>query len=124
MNLKFWQKDASTHKGASSGEKLSKPVELPGPVGRDIVVLLKKDPDWAWKLKCVERLRAGEAHLFDVRIYSPSLASDMQVQVKNFHSLDDHPELILFQGWYNNKTMKAQIEEVPKSTPKPSPLAA
>ncbi|MBN2059089.1 MAG: hypothetical protein JW882_01620 [Deltaproteobacteria bacterium] len=30
---------------------------------------------------------------------------------KNYSSLDAHPDLILYKGWFNKKSMEVQIEE-------------
>jgi hypothetical protein len=43
------------------------------------------------------------------------------VTVKDYTSLDGHPELILYEGWFDKKSMKVQIEE--KKIP-PLPRAA
>jgi len=33
------------------------------------------------------------------------------VTVKDYTSLDAHPELILYEGWFDKKFMKVQVEE-------------
>ncbi len=86
---------------AAQHEKLHGPQELPMPVGRDLVVQLKQDPDYVWGLQCVMRPDAANKKIFDVRIFSPNTAAQSRVRVKDYYSLDDHPELILFQGTYD-----------------------
>ena len=127
MSWKFWKSESSADNALKAGQvKLPKPTELPAAIGRDLVVFMKKDPDWVWKLQCVARPRTEEKNILDVRVFSPALVNEYRVAVKDFTSLDAHPELVLFEGWYDKKTMKSQIEERPgpSRTPKPSPLAA
>jgi hypothetical protein len=33
------------------------------------------------------------------------------VTVKDYNSLDEHPDLILYEGWFDKKSMKVQIKE-------------
>jgi len=33
------------------------------------------------------------------------------VAVKNYTTLDQHPDLILYQGWFDKKSMEVQVEE-------------
>ncbi|MFH1169496.1 MAG: hypothetical protein V1691_02255, partial [Chloroflexota bacterium] len=68
----FWKKKATseTPAAASPGaaqapaaqqtekaEKLPGPKEIPEMVGRYVVVNLKKEPDWVWSLRSVQRPR-------------------------------------------------------------------
>lgn len=93
------------------------PGKLPGPrsiddfVGRSLVVTLKKDPNWVWELKCVKRPRADIKQQFDFRVFSDSDVARARVKIRDFTSLDDHPELILFQGWLDKASMEVHFEE-------------
>lgn len=115
MSWKFWKHDQQTAPGQAGPEKLSKPKEIPGPVGRELVVKYGQDPDFIWNLKSVSRPQPEKKHCFDVRVFSESQAATAQIRVKDFHSLDDHPELILFEGWYNNREYIAKV--APKAAP-------
>jgi len=92
-------------------------VKYPGPkrihesVGRHLVVKLQADPDWAWNLKEVERQRPDAKSAFDVRVYDERQAASQNVTIKDYRSLDAHPDLILYEGWFDKKTMKVQIED-------------
>ena len=115
MNWKFWKKEQVTEKRSQEGVvKLQGPKEIPEPVGRDLVVNLHKDPDWVWSLKSVLRRRQEGKDIYDVRVFDASEVNSKKVVVKNFTSLDGHPELILFEGWYNKKTREVHVEETGK----------
>ena len=107
MNWKFWQKNGS----ANDGQGLSRPKDLPEAVGRHLVVDLNLDPDWVWTLKAALRPRAGEQMVKDIRIFNPARAVADNVTVRNYTSLDAHPDLILYEGWFHSKTHKMQITE-------------
>ena len=103
----FWDKWLKKSDQNSGGDpkavKLPKPTELPPEVGRDLVVRLSKDPDWVWNLRAVMKPGSGAPGQIDIRVFSPAAASTKKILVKDYNSLDDHPELILFDGWYNKK---------------------
>jgi hypothetical protein len=106
MNWKFWEKES-----IKSGEvKLPGPKSIPEVVGRYLVVRLGKDPDWVWNLKSVSRPRPEGKTVFDVRVFNEAETAAKGIAVKNYASLDEHPEFIRFEGWYDHKTMKAEIQ--------------
>lgn len=112
MNWKFWKNNSVTEDTTQvKAPKLPGPKDIPEPVGRDLIVKLGKDPDWVWSLKSVLRQRQGEKDAYDVRVYNAYDASSKKVTVANFNSLDAHPELILFEGWFNKKFRDVHIEE-------------
>ncbi len=92
-------------------EKLSGPKEVPMPVSRDIVVQLKKDPDWVWSLRAVVRKNPTGKKVFDVRVFSEKTAAEKKAKVRDYTSLDEHPELILFEGWFDKESSETHIVE-------------
>ena len=88
----FWKKSKSGLPG---------PKELPNPVGRDIVTKLGGDPNKVWDLKSVSRPREGYRDTFDVRVFNKAQAASQKITVGDYDSLTEHPELILYEGWYN-----------------------
>ena len=88
---------------------LRKPEEIPYPVGRDLVVTYKQDPDMVWDLRAVTRCHVDDPKLYDFRVFSQDDASRRGVRVQNFETLDQHPELILYEGWYNKKGNEAHF---------------
>jgi len=111
----FWEK---WKKKPASGEP-SKPKteKLPGPrsieelVGRHMIVDLKLDPDWIWQLRSVVRRRTGGPHRFDFRVFSGTQVAAKKMEVKDYTSLDDYPDLILYQGWFDKVSMEVHFEE-------------
>lgn len=92
-------------------EKLPGPQEVPQVVGRDIVSKLHKEPDWVWySLKAVVRKNPRGTDVFDVRVFDIKEAAS-KAKIKDYTSLDEHPELILFEGWFDKKSWEAHIEE-------------
>ncbi|MFH1124248.1 MAG: hypothetical protein V1758_11385 [Pseudomonadota bacterium] len=118
MSWKFWEKKAEA--GAATGTKvvkLPRPKELPYPVGKHLVVAMGQDPDWVWQLKGVVRHREGGGKdAFDVRVFSDGDAAMKKVSVKNYNSLDDQADLILYDGWFDKKSMEVHVEA--KSRPR------
>jgi hypothetical protein len=118
MSWNFWKKKPETVELTKvKEEKLSKPQDIPEAVGRCLVVDLGKDPDWVWKLKSVVR-RQAEKHRYDVRVFDEIQAGARGVRVRDYTSLDEHPDLILFEGWYDKKSHMADIKERVVPTPK------
>ena len=107
----FWKKSKTGEPSQPKAEKLPGPRSIEELVGREIVTKLKKDPDWVWKLRSVVRHREGGKHRFDFRVFDEAQVGARKVAVKNYNSLDEHPDLILYQGWFDKKSMKVQIEE-------------
>lgn len=112
----FWKKRAGT--GEPSQEKAAKlpgPRDIPEPVGRHLVVQLGKNPDWVWNLKSVVRRRQEGKDSYDVRVFDRAQVAEQKVSVQDYTSLDEHPELILFEGWFDKKSMEVHTEEKEKS---------
>jgi len=105
-NELFWNRKQA-HEGK---ERLPGPKGIPGPVGRYMVVQMKKDPDWVWRLKGVVR-PAGEKKTFYCRVFSEAQVAQAGVKVKDWASLDDHPALILWEGYFDEKTNEVRNEK-------------
>ncbi|MBI9086844.1 MAG: hypothetical protein JEZ11_24830 [Desulfobacterales bacterium] len=110
MNWKFWKK-AGPEIGGGGAVKLPGPKDLPQQVGRFIVVSQKEDPDWVWTLKCVTKPQEGKKNIKDIRVYSPSKATEAGVSVRNFHSLDDFSNLVLYEGHFDKESTNAHLEK-------------
>jgi hypothetical protein len=117
----FWdflkKKPVAGGPSKAQGEKLPRPQSLPEAVGRELVVGLDKDPDWVWRLKCVMRRTEQEKSNFDIRIFDEAEAAKNGVRVQDYTSLDDYPELILFDGWFDKKSRETHIQEKGKPEP-------
>lgn len=118
MSWSFWKRKSDTVDASKpKEEKLPKPMDIPESVGRSLVVDFGKDPDWVWHLKSVVH-RREEKNCYEVRVFDESQAMMHGIIVRDFTSLDEHPELILFEGWYDKKSNKVQVQERLEPTPK------
>lgn len=112
MNWRFWKKEAEGEVSvATKPEKLSGAKEIPSAVGRYLVVNLGKDPDWVWNLKAFLRVRTGGKSSFDVRVFDKAQATSKRVALKDYNSLDGHPELVLYEGWFDKKSNLVELNE-------------
>jgi hypothetical protein len=110
MKWNFWKK--TTDQGGASGvitPKLAKPKDLPEAVGRKMVVGMKMDPDVVWSLKYVSQPVQGSKHAFEFRLFNPDAARLSGVVIKNWSSLDDHPDLVLHSGYYDKHAGRIDI---------------
>ena len=101
----FWKKDTS------GLPRLPGPKGLPDVVGREIVTKLGGDPNKIWNFKAVIRPKEGEKDTFEVRVFNEAQAGSQKVAIKDYNSLTEHPELILYEGWFNKKMWQANIEK-------------
>jgi hypothetical protein len=85
-------------KQAQEGEeRLSGSKGIPGPVGSYMVVQMKMDPNRVWQLKGVVR-PAGKKGTFYCRVFDNAQVAQAGLKVKDWTSLDGHPELILWKA--------------------------
>lgn len=106
MSWQFWKKTENKE------EKLPGPKDVPETVGRHLIVKMHKDPDWIWSLKgVVKRRQADTKTIFDFRVFDERDATSKSVRIKNYTTLDEHPELILFDGWFDKKTLQVHAKE-------------
>jgi hypothetical protein len=109
----FWKKGAAPAQPLNT-QRLRKPQVLPQAVGRELIVQLGKNSDWVWSLKSVVHKSPRGKHRYNVRVFDQAQAAATGISVLDYTSLDDHPELILFEGWYDRKSWKARIKEMVK----------
>ena len=97
MNWQFWKNDAQT-------KRLPGPKEPPQQVVNYLVTNAKMSPDLVWHLKAVTIPQSDKKDVIDVRVYDSNVTERNGVKVRNYHSLDDHSALVIFDGWYNKVT--------------------
>lgn len=97
MNWMFWKKDGQI-------KKLPGPKEIPQPIGSYLVTKEGMSSDVVWKLMAVVSPRLNEKYVVDVRVYDSSKTKQGGFKVENYHSFDDHPDLVIFDGWYSKDT--------------------
>ena len=100
-------------KSAKEEGKLSGPKAIPEPVLNYLVAEIKIDPDLVKLLKAVARKSATET-TFNIRVFDDSEAEARQVQVKDYTSLDECPDLIIYEGWYDERAKQVKLEEKKK----------
>jgi hypothetical protein len=111
----FWNRKQAQERE----ERLPGPKGIPGPVGSYMVVKMKKDPDWVWQLKGVVR-PGGEKKTFYCRVFNEVQVAQTGVKVKDWTSLDDHPALILWEGYFDEKTNTVRDEKFVKDSNSPN----
>ncbi len=82
-----------------------------------LVTTLKVPAENLTGLRSVQKMGFWDGKLVTfIRIYNPS-ASEETLQVKDFTSLDQHPELILYEGYQENDSYCVFLER--RAAPKP-----
>lgn len=104
MSWKFWKTENNNDRSLDQrSAKLPKPKDLPERVGMYLVTQLNLDPDWVWSLKGVAR-PTTEKHNFEIRVFDPKEVVISDLIIRDFNSLDNYPEMVLFEGAYNKNT--------------------
>ena len=62
------------------------------------------------KYMAVMRLQKEDGDVYDIRVFDEWSAQQKRISIFNFASLDNHPELILFEGWFDKKAKKGDIK--------------
>ena len=102
----FWNR-----KPMKEGEvKLPSPKAIPEWAGRYMVIQGKENPDWVWKLKGVMR-PAPQSTTFYCRVFDEIQVTQAGLKVKDWTSLDGHPELILWEGCFEKKSNTVRQEK-------------
>ena len=97
------------HKNHNSAvPKKLRPTELHQTIGRHLVVDLKLEPDWVWQLKYVHKPDETNCPTSRVRLFDPKAAMARNVHVSCYADLDQHPDLILFEGIFDKPNMTFQ----------------
>ncbi|MBC8439199.1 MAG: hypothetical protein H8D87_05905 [Deltaproteobacteria bacterium] len=110
MNWNFWKKKKTDLK-VKPAKAQAKPKDLPQDVGKYMVVQLGYDPDWVWALKSVVIEKENKKDCFDFRAFDAVTAHDKGVKVQNYSSLEGHPDLILFDGWYDKNSRQVAVND-------------
>jgi hypothetical protein len=103
----FWNKKPAK----DETEKLSGPRPIPRLVQNYLVSQTKMDPNFVELLTAVIRKRPNGATASDIRVFDDSEAMVKKMQVKDYTSLDGSPDLILYEGWFDEGLKKVNLEE-------------
>jgi hypothetical protein len=85
------------------------PRDIPQWVYTYLVVNLEADVDRLARLKCVAQAGfEGNRPVTFIRLFNPESAGKIG-GIRNFAALDQHPELILYEGYREEKTDRIEI---------------
>jgi len=104
----FWGKKSAKEEGKLSGLK-----EIPELVQKYLVAEKKMAPDLVKLLRGVERKSTNGAGL-NIRVFDHSEAIAKKVDVKDYTSLDTSPDLILYEGFFDEGAKQVKLEEKTK----------
>ena len=96
--------------------KLPGPRAVPTPVEK-YLINMKIDGAWIRFLKSVTRNSTNGSNDVDIRIYDPSDVVAHRIQMVNYTTLDNHPEVILYEGSFNEATNEVKLTEKRKFNP-------
>jgi hypothetical protein len=114
MLKKLWLKVLQGGQNDSQDKSsLPRPKEILQPVGQLLVTKYKQDPDWVWNLLVVTRPSADDPGKTELRVFSSQEAAGGGVNVRDWHSLDGHQELIHYLGWLDKKTREMELTPGP-----------
>lgn len=105
----FWKKKAEP--STPKDKKLPGSKDIPEMVGGHLVTDFNRNPDWVWKLKAVLRQRQENKNTFDIRVYDETETATKKIKVHDYTSFDEHPDLILYEGWFDKESRQVQLEE-------------
>ncbi len=93
------------------------PFIVPNFVADKVVMSLQINSDFSnhWvKYKGVARPHNGVKGGYDIRVFDESETIKTGNKVIDYAFLDAHPDLVHFEGWFNDKTKIAEINDVRK----------
>jgi hypothetical protein len=108
----FWNKKSGNE--GSKKVKLSGPQSVPVFVQKHLIAEKKMDSDLVQLLKAVVAKKSNGGRAFNIRIFDGSDASARKAAVKDYGSLDEHPELIIYEGEYDEGAKQINLEEKKK----------
>jgi len=103
----FWRKKSEKEEE----KRLSGPKDIPGLVQNYLVGERKMDAGIVKLLKAVVDKSATEGKAYNIRIFDESEALAKKVQVKDYTSLDERPDLIIYEGLFDEAAKQVKLEE-------------
>lgn len=90
-------------------QDIERPQDLPQWAYMYLVTKLQVDPNQLAGLRCVQRIDFESGIVRNlIRIFSPE-AAEQTVRVKDFTSLDEYPDLILYEGYLEQDSEQVNI---------------
>ena len=118
----FWRKkkveaaavEASTGESvaaAPKAEKLPGPKLLPDILYDYLIKQMAKETNWVRGLAMVTRSRSSGGKSTDVRIFAQYEASSSGVKIKDYNTLEQYPQLIILEGWFDKESKKVSTNK-------------
>ena len=102
--------------GKKKGLK-TKPVEVDRTIykiiGNEWNKIPPGDSDHWVKYMAVMRPQKQGSDVYDIRVFNQWYAQQNKIRVFDYAALDNHSELVLFEGWFDIKTKKGEIKYKP-----------
>ena len=102
----FWHKKSAKEEE----KKLAGPKDIPGLVQNYLVAERKLGPDFVKLLKSVVFRNVTGEKVFNIRVFDESEALAKKVQVKDYTSLDERSDLIIYEGWFDEEVKQVKLE--------------
>lgn len=99
-----------SEKGSGKAAKLAGPGPIPAPVQSNLVSAWKMAPDIAPLFVAVMK-RPDSGGAASIRIFDAADAAARKVEVKDYLSLDAHPEMVAYEGTYDEATKAVHLAE-------------
>ncbi len=96
------------------GEKMSGPQEIPRIAQQHLVTERKMNPELVKFLRAVVRKGPKGKETFDIRVFDEAEAEAKKIHVMDYTSLDERPDLILYDGWFDDVAKQVNLEEKKK----------
>jgi len=106
----FWIKKQEKQE-VTKTESLPGPRKIAGIVEKYLITEYKWDPALMGIINMVVRKSPKAEKAFDCRIFDLSEAEATGLKVKDFTSLDDHPALIFYEGWFDEGAKRVELTE-------------
>lgn len=92
-------------------EKLPHPKEIPEIVAKHLTEKMKMTPMFVQILKAVMYPDSRSEKASKIRIFDESETAVKKIKVQNYVTLDQYPNMILYEGWFDKKTKQVELEE-------------
>jgi hypothetical protein len=96
---------------SAKSDKLPKPRDIEPRIGGQLVLAKKQKPDTVWRLKSVRIPFPGVKDRFYFRVFDDVESANKGVNIKNYYSLDEHPDFIIWEGWFDKETNQVEFTE-------------
>ena len=79
-------------------------------IGSEWDKIPQSESDHWVKYMAVMRPQKADGDVHDVRVFDEWSAQQSRISIFNYAALDNHPELVLFEGWFDKKSKKGDIK--------------